>query len=81
MAEPFKLKGMTFKGDTPFKTINFSKLGERMKSSKFGQTKLGEALSSVAGEIGGIQEKFIASKKSLGLKTPGYDATVENEQN
>tara|TARA_R110002096_G_scaffold232429_1_gene422290 strand:+ start:159 stop:539 length:381 start_codon:yes stop_codon:yes gene_type:complete len=78
MSGPFKMKGMSFKEDqTPLKTINLSKVASKIKSSKFGQSKLGTAVGNLAEKGGKVQEKFIAGKKKLGLKTPGYDATID----
>ena len=76
---PFKMAGMSFKGESPVrKTKNFSKLAKSIKDSKFGKSKLGEAVGNVTEKIGNVQEKFIAGKKKLGLSTSGYDATVES---
>ena len=79
MRTPFKMAGMSFKGESPVrKTRNFSKLSKSIKGSKFGESKLGEVVGNVTEKIGGVQEKFIAGKKKLGLSTSGYDATVES---
>ena len=76
MRTPFKMAGMSFKGESPVrKTRNFSKLAKSIKGSKFGESKLGEVVGNVTEKIGGVQEKFIAGKKKLGLSTSGYDAT------
>ena len=70
---------MSFKGESPVrKTRNFSKLAKSIKGSKFGESKLGEVVGNVTEEIGGVQERFIAGKKELGLSTSGYDATKES---
>ena len=70
---------MSFKGESPVrKTRNFSKLAKSIKGSKFGESKLGEVVGNVTEKIGGVQEKFIAGKKKLGLSTSGYDATEES---
>ena len=70
---------MSFKGESPVrKTRNFSKLAKSIKGSKFGESKLGEVVGNVTEKIGGVQEKFIAGKKKLGLSTSGYDATKES---
>jgi hypothetical protein len=79
MRTPFKMAGMSFKGESPVrKTRNFSKLAKSIKDSKFGESKLGEVVGNVTEKIGGVQEKFIAGKKKLGLSTSGYDATKES---
>jgi hypothetical protein len=79
MKTPFKMAGMSFKGESPVrKTRNFSKLAKSIKGSKFGESKLGEVVGNVTEKIGGVQEKFIAGKKKLGLSTSGYDATKES---
>ena len=79
MRTPFKMAGMSFKGESPVrKTRNFSKLAKSIKGSKFGESKLGEVVGNVTEKIGGVQEKFIAGKKKLGLSTSGYDATEES---
>ena len=70
---------MSFKGESPVrKTRNFSKLAKSIKGSKFGESKLGEVVGNVTEKIGGVQEKFIAGKKKLGLSTSGYDTTKES---
>ena len=77
----FKMKGMSFKEDqTPLKTINLSKIASKIKSSKLGQTKLGQAVGNLTEKGGKVQEKFVKGKRKLGLKTPGYDATMSSEE-
>jgi len=77
MASSFKMAGYTYPGESPTKTINLSKVASKIKSSKFGGTKLGEVVGNVAEKAGNVQEKFIAGKKKLGLSTSGYDATIK----
>ena len=62
---------------SPVKKINFSKLKDKIQSSKFGQSKLGQTLTKVTGAIGGVQEKFVGGKRDLGLSTKDYDKTEE----
>ena len=77
MKTPYKMTGMSFKGESPTKkTINLSKVASKIKSSKFGKSKLGEAVGNLAEKGGKVQEKYVAKKKSLGLSTSGYDATT-----
>ena len=77
MKAPFKMAGMSFKGESPTKkTINLSKVAGKIKNSKFGKSKLGEAVGNLVDKGSKVQEKFIAGKKSLGLSTSGYDATT-----
>ena len=81
MSGPFKMKGMSFKEDqTPLKTINLSKIAGKIKKSKLGQTKLGQAIGNLAEKGGKVQEGFVKGKRKLGLKTPGYDATMSSEE-
>ena len=77
MSGPFKMSGYTYPGESPAKTVNLSKVASKIKSSKFGGTKLGEVVGNVAEKAGNVQEKFIAGKKKLGLSTSGYDDTIE----
>tara|TARA_R110000765_G_C18501118_1_gene555429 strand:+ start:115 stop:507 length:393 start_codon:yes stop_codon:yes gene_type:complete len=77
MSGPFKMAGYTYPGESPAKTINLSKVASKIKSSKFGGTKLGEVVGNVTEKAGNVQEKFIAGKKKLGLSTSGYDDTIE----
>lgn len=78
----FKMTGMSFKGETPVKkTRNYKKLASKIKNSKFGNTKLGQALGNVTEKIGNVQERYVAGKKKLGLSTPGYDEATENSSN
>tara|TARA_R110002073_G_scaffold306068_1_gene475274 strand:- start:34 stop:444 length:411 start_codon:yes stop_codon:yes gene_type:complete len=75
----FKMTGMSFKGESPVKkTRNYKKLASKIKNSKFGNTKLGQALGNVTEKIGNVQEKYVAGKKNLGLSTSGYDEATEN---
>lgn len=79
MRTPYKMAGMSFKGESPVrKTRNYSKLSKSIKGSKFGESKLGEVVGNVTEKIGNVQEKFIAGKNKLGLSTSGYDATEES---
>ena len=81
MSGPFKMKGMSFKEDqTPLKTINLSKIASKIKSSKFGQSKLGAAIGDLTEKGGKVQEGFVKGKRKLGLDTPGYDATMSSEE-
>ena len=81
MSGPFKMKGMSFKEDqTPLKTINLSKIAGKIKSSKLGKTKLGQAIGNLTEKGGKVQEKFVKGKRKLGLQTPGYDATMSSEE-
>ena len=75
------MKGMSFKEDqTPLKTINLSKMASKIKASKLGKTKLGKSLGNLAEKGGNLQKKFIKGKRSLGLNTTGYDATLDKEE-
>mgnify|MGYP003128363181 CR=1 FL=1 len=47
---------------SPVKKINFSKLKDKIQSSKFGQSKLGQTLTKVTGAIGGIAVCFGGTK-------------------
>ena len=81
MKTPYKMGGMSFKEDqTPLKTLNLSKIASKIKSSKFGQSKLGQGVGNLVEKGSKVQEKFIEGKRKLGLKTTGYDATLDKEE-
>mgnify|MGYP003135016558 CR=1 FL=1 len=78
--EALKKNNMAYIQKSPFKTINFSQLKEKINQSKFGKSKLGQAAANVSGKIGNVQKKFVDKKKELGLDTSRYDATVEKDE-
>ena len=76
----FKMRGYTYAGVSPAKTVNLSKLAGKIKGSKFGETKLGTAVGNLAEKGGEVQKKFVDWKKDKGLKTTGYDGTLTEEE-
>ena len=71
---------MAYKQKSPFKTINFSQLKEKIYQSKFGKSKLWQAAANISGKIGDVQKKFVDKKKELGLDTSRYDSTVKKDE-
>ena len=80
MRTPYKMKGYTYTGESPAKTVNLSKLAGKIKGSKFGGTKLGTAIGNLAEKGGKVQKKFVDWKKDKRLSPSGYDKTLPEEE-
>ena len=80
MKTPYKMKGYTYPGESPVKAINLGKLAERIKDSKFGQSKFGEGFGNLIEKGGDIQQKYVDWKKSKGLSTDKFDSTLSEEE-
>ena len=75
-----KKNNMAYIQKSPFKTINFSQLKQKINQSKFGKSKLGQAAANISGKIGDVQKKFVDKKKELSLDTSRYDSTVKKDE-
>tara|TARA_B110000444_G_C18561876_1_gene465212 strand:+ start:216 stop:539 length:324 start_codon:yes stop_codon:yes gene_type:complete len=75
---PFKMQGMTFKGETAAKKINLTKTSNTIKNSKFGKTKLGEAVGNVTEKAGNFQDKYREVKSNISTK---IDSLLGNDDN
>tara|TARA_B110000459_G_scaffold121439_1_gene133828 strand:+ start:772 stop:1095 length:324 start_codon:yes stop_codon:yes gene_type:complete len=75
---PFKMQGMTFKGEAAAKKINLTKTSNTIKNSKFGKTKLGEAVGNVTEKAGNIQDKYREVKSNISTK---IDSLLGNDDN
>ena len=76
----FKMKGMSFKEDqVPLKAINLSKVASTIKSSKFGESKLGKGIGDLAEKGGKVQEKYKKFKKNIRDKFSGNDEDTREQ--
>ena len=75
---PFKMQGMTFKGEAAAKKINLTKISNTVKNSKFGKTKLGEVVGNVTEKAGNVQDKYREIKSNVSNK---IDSVLGNDDN